>query len=314
MSSLQRPDTQPDIDTTHPIPATGTTPEPLTAKVIDDRNEPRSVSRRKWLASAGIFATVWIAGSGSERNGHPPAAPSAAPSTSAAPPATPPTTAAPPPPPPRPTHSPLPPQQRPVFTLADYRRIVPGPAFPAHAIALTIDDGPHPVWTPKILSLLERYHVQATFCLIGNQVRGHEPVARSVVAAGHQLANHTWSHPTKLPKFTPAEMHREIEKAQDKIYSTTSQAPRLFRSPGGAWSPALFAQAAAAGMTPIDWTDDPKDWKRPGTAAIVQRMLAVKSGQIMLCHDGGGDRSQTYAALKQVIPALLARGHTFVAL
>jgi peptidoglycan/xylan/chitin deacetylase (PgdA/CDA1 family) len=213
---------------------------------------------------------------------------------------------------PRAAPSPAPLQSKPVTTLAGYRKLVPGPAFPDNAVALTIDDGPHPVWTPKILDLLERYHVQATFCLIGNQVRGHEAVARSVVAAGHHVANHTWSHPLRLPTLTQREMHREIEWAQDKIYSTTGYAPRLFRSPGGAWSSALFARASLAGLTALDWSDDPKDWQRPGVAAITARLLAAKPGQILLCHDGGGDRSQTYQALQQVIPALLARGYTFV--
>lgn len=201
-----------------------------------------------------------------------------------------------------------------MFTLADYRRVVPGEAYPSNAVALTVDDGPHPVWTPKILALLDRYHVQATFCLIGNQVRGHESVARSVVAAGHQVANHSWSHPIRLQRYTPGQMHREIDKAQDKIYSATGHTPRLFRSPGGGWSPSLFTQAAASGLIPIDWSDDPRDWQRPGTTAVVRRLLAAKPGQILLCHDGGGDRSETYAALRQVIPALLARGYTFVEL
>jgi peptidoglycan/xylan/chitin deacetylase (PgdA/CDA1 family) len=205
-------------------------------------------------------------------------------------------------------------QARPVFTLADYRTVVPGPRYPGNAVALTIDDGPHPVWTPKILDLLNHYHVQATFCMIGNQVRGHESVARSVIAAGHHVANHTWSHPLALARATPEQIHREITMAQDKIYSTTGYTPKLFRSPGGGWSPSLFTQAAVSGMTPIDWSDDPKDWQRPGTAAITQRMLAAKPGQILLCHDGGGDRSETFAALQKVIPALLARGYTFVEL
>jgi peptidoglycan/xylan/chitin deacetylase (PgdA/CDA1 family) len=109
-------------------------------------------------------------------------------------------------------------------------------------------------------------------------------------------------------------MKAEIDKAQDKIHSTTGYTPRLFRSPGGGWSPALGVQTAASGMTCIEWSDDPRDWSRPGTPAITHRLLAAKPGQILLCHDGGGDRSQTYAALKQVIPALLARGYHFVAL
>ena len=211
-------------------------------------------------------------------------------------------------------HVPLPPQHRPVFTLADYQRITGAPAFPTDSVALTIDDGPHPVWTPKILRLLDRYHVPALFCMIGNQVLGHEAVAKTVAGAGHRLANHTWSHPISLAGKPRAQVHKEIAKAQDKIYDTTGYAPKLFRSPGGAWSPAVMQEAAHAGLVPIDWSDDPRDWSRPGTAAIKRRMLAAKPGQILLCHDGGGDRSQTYSALSTVIPALAARGLRFVAL
>jgi peptidoglycan-N-acetylglucosamine deacetylase len=203
---------------------------------------------------------------------------------------------------------------RPVFTLREYRRAVPGPAFPGDAVALTIDDGPHPLWTPKILRLLHRHHVPATFCMIGNQVLGHEAIARDVVRDGHQVANHTWSHPTHLARKPGTKVSKEIERAQDKIYSTTGHAPALFRSPGGDWSSTVLGAAATAGMVPLDWSDDPRDWSRPGTEAIRRRLLAARPGQILLCHDGGGDRSQTYAALKTVVPALKARGYRFIAL
>jgi peptidoglycan/xylan/chitin deacetylase (PgdA/CDA1 family) len=209
---------------------------------------------------------------------------------------------------------PLRPQRRPVFTLADYQRITSGPAFPGDAVALTIDDGPHPVWTPKILRLLDRYHVPALFCMIGNQVLGHEPVAKAVTGAGHQLANHTWSHPTALAGKPPGLVRKEIARAQEKIHDTTGVTPKLFRSPGGDWSPTVLGEAAHAGLVPLDWSDDPRDWSRPGAAAIERSLLAARPGQILLCHDGGGDRSQTYTALSTVIPALTARGYRFVAL
>jgi peptidoglycan/xylan/chitin deacetylase (PgdA/CDA1 family) len=209
---------------------------------------------------------------------------------------------------------PLRPLRHPVHTLKDYRRVLPGPAFPADAVALTIDDGPHPVWTPKILRLLDKHHVPALFCMIGNQVLGHEDVARSVVRDGHHLANHTWSHPTEMAGRPDARMRRELNRAQEKIYDTTGYAPTLFRSPGGDWSPALLRAAAKARMVPLDWSEDPRDWAKPGVAAITRRLLAARPGEILLCHDGGGDRSQTYAALRTVIPALKSRGYRFVAL
>jgi peptidoglycan-N-acetylglucosamine deacetylase len=205
-------------------------------------------------------------------------------------------------------------QHKPVFTLADYQRITSAPPFPGDAVALTIDDGPHPVWTPKILRLLDRHHVPALFCMIGNQVLGHETVAKSVVRAGHQLANHTWSHPTKLAHKPGALVRKEIARAQEKIHDTTGYVPKLFRSPGGDWSSTVLQESAHAGLVPLDWSDDPRDWARPGTAAIQRRLMAARPGQILLCHDGGGDRSQTYSALSKVIPALTARGYRFVAL
>lgn len=219
-------------------------------------------------------------------------------------------------PPPHPAPSPpsFPSLSRPVFTLEEYRRLVPGPPFPANAVALTIDDGPHPTWTPKVLRLLDRYHVPALFCLIGNQVLGHEPVARAIVAAGHHVANHTWSHPAKIAHLTQDQVQQEVNRAQDKIYDTTGKLPTIFRSPGGAVSPAVFTAAAHARVIPINWTNDPRDWTRPGTGPITSRLLAARPGQILLCHDGGGDRAQTCAALSTVIPALQARGYQFVPL
>jgi peptidoglycan/xylan/chitin deacetylase (PgdA/CDA1 family) len=204
--------------------------------------------------------------------------------------------------------------KEPVHTLQDFRKMVPGDPFPADAIALTIDDGPHPVWTPAILRLLEKHHVPALFCMIGNQVLGHETIARDVAADGHRIANHTWSHPINLAKLPPHKMLKELHRAQDKIYSTTGYAPSLFRSPGGAWSKALSEAVSQSNVIPMDWTTDPRDWARPGVAQITNRLLAAKPGQILLCHDGGGDRSQTLASLKTVIPALQAKGLKFVAL
>lgn len=204
--------------------------------------------------------------------------------------------------------------QKPLFTLADYRRVVPGRPFPGDAVALTIDDGPHPEWTPRMLRLLDKYNVPALFCMIGNQVLGHEKTARSVAHMGHHIANHSWSHPGRIARLPGKQVDAEINRAQDKIYSSTGQIPTLFRAPGGAWSTTLAQAAARRGVLPLDWSDDPRDWTKPGVPRITRRLLSAKPGQILLCHDGGGDRSQTLAALQIVIPALQARGYRFVAL
>jgi peptidoglycan-N-acetylglucosamine deacetylase len=281
-------------------------PSPPSVTDSDDASarEP-AISRRRLLrAGPGLAGALVLAGSASASAARVPA---------------PRATTSPRPAAPRPSGKPpapaaLRPLKEPVFTLKDYRRALPGPAFPSDAVALTIDDGPHPVWTPKILRLLDKHHVPALFCMIGNQVLGHEPVARSVVRDGHQVANHTWSHPTEMGRRPDRLLRKELARAQEKIYDTTGYAPALFRSPGGDWSPALLRAAAKARMVPLDWSDDPRDWSRPGVAAITRRLLAARPGQILLCHDGGGDRSQTYTALRTVIPALKARGYRFVAL
>jgi len=188
------------------------------------------------------------------------------------------------------------------------------PTVPPHAIALTIDDGPQPEWTPKMLDLLAEFEVKATFSLIGIQVKQFPKLAERVVQAGHQLCNHTMHHPLEIASMSRRKVDDEITEAYVRIGEATGIAPKFFRSPGGAWSHAVFHSAARHGMTPIDWDIDPRDWSRPGTRHIKKAMLKAKGGDILLCHDGGGDRSETIKALRKVIPELKRRGLTFVAL
>jgi peptidoglycan/xylan/chitin deacetylase (PgdA/CDA1 family) len=203
----------------------------------------------------------------------------------------------------------------PVCSLQDYTRRIPGAAaFPDDAIMLTIDDGPHPVWTPKILRLLDKYDVKATFCIIGEQARSYPSLVRAVAAEGHHLANHSYTHPINLPWLKPRAMTAQLVDAQDAIVRASGFVPQAFRSPGGSWTPAMMRMAVAHDLLPIDWDVDPRDWSRPGTAHIVQTMLAATPGDMLLCHDGGGDRSQTYAALQTVVPRLKSRGLRFVML
>jgi peptidoglycan/xylan/chitin deacetylase (PgdA/CDA1 family) len=189
------------------------------------------------------------------------------------------------------------------------------PMFYVHdgpkAIALTIDDGPSPVYTPQILRLLEKYRVTATFSMIGIEVDANPGVARDVAAAGHVIANHTWTHPD-LALLTPTAIADQMKRATGAIHKVTGRVPTLFRAPYGAWSPAVFRYCAQTGMTPLDWSVDPRDWSRPGVASIVGNIMDnTRTGSIILEHDGGGDRSETVAALKIVLPRLLAAGYHF---
>jgi peptidoglycan-N-acetylglucosamine deacetylase len=179
------------------------------------------------------------------------------------------------------------------------------------AIALTIDDGPNPVYTPQVLALLARYRVTATFSMIGIEAQACPTVAREVAAAGHLITNHTWTH-LNLAWLAPALVAEQMSRATDAIHAATGRIPDLFRAPYGAWSPFVLSQCARTGMTPLGWSVDPRDWSRPGVASIVANIMRnTRTGSIILEHDGGGDRSQTVAALKIVIPRLLAAGYHF---
>lgn len=178
-------------------------------------------------------------------------------------------------------------------------------------IALTIDDGPSPVYTPQILRLLERHRVTASFSMIGQSVTYYPGIARDVADAGHTIVNHTWNH-VNLTRLSSAQTRAEISRAADAIHTAAGARPVMFRAPYGAWSRATLEYCASEGLTPLDWSVDPRDWARPGSAAIIQNIMRnTRTGSIILEHDGGGDRSQTVAALEVVIPRLLDEGYRF---
>ena len=136
-------------------------------------------------------------------------------------------------------------------------------------------------------------------------------MAREVAAAGHMIANHTWSH-VNLAVLPPVAIADQIDRATDAIHTVTGRVPTLFRAPYGAWSPTVLQHCEQDGMTPLDWSVDPRDWSRPGVAFIVGNIMRnTKTGSIILEHDGGGNRSQTVAALTIVLPRLLAAGYHF---
>jgi peptidoglycan/xylan/chitin deacetylase (PgdA/CDA1 family) len=178
-------------------------------------------------------------------------------------------------------------------------------------IALTIDDGPSPVYTPQVLQILERYRVRATFSMIGESVSSYPAIARDVAHAGHTIINHTWDH-ANLTLLRTAAQRTEIDRAAEAIHAATGVRPRMFRAPYGAWSRAALNYCASEGLVPLDWSVDPRDWARPGVSSIISTIMrTTHSGSIILEHDGGGDRSQTVAALQTVIPRLLDEGYRF---
>lgn len=180
-------------------------------------------------------------------------------------------------------------------------------------VALTFDDGPA-ADTPRVLDVLARYHVHATFCEIGRQARARPDLVHRVVAAGHRLCNHTVTHDPGIGTRPPAVMDSQLRAGRDVLVSASDGADvDYFRAPEGRWTPTLLTRAALAGMQPLGWTVDTRDWTRPGTAAIVASVQrGVRPGAIILFHDGGGPRGQTVQALEQLIPRLQAQGYSFV--
>ena len=178
-------------------------------------------------------------------------------------------------------------------------------------VALTFDDGPWPD-TGQFLQVLQQAGITATFCMIGRQVLAHPEWANAVVAAGMTLCNHTFNHNMQLANAPADLVEAEIQSGADAIKRVTGQAPRFYRAPGGFLSPLIEDNANRLGEQVLGWNVDPSDYRRPGPPGIVDRvMVQVRSGSIILLHDGGGDRSQTLAALPVIISRLLAAGYRF---
>lgn len=181
-------------------------------------------------------------------------------------------------------------------------------------IALTFDDGP---WyqTPQFLALLERERVPATFFEVGEYIAQYSEggaIERRMLADGDMIGDHTWSHLDVAGGGALAAS--QIDETVAAIRKATGGfTPCLFRAPYGSVSPALIAEARSLGFTTIQWDIDPRDWSRPGVGDIQGNVLAnAHPGAIVIMHDGGGDRSETLAALPDIIATLRARGYTFV--
>ena len=177
------------------------------------------------------------------------------------------------------------------------------------SVALTFDDGPGGN-TAQVLDLLKQYGIHATFCIIGRMIGDYSPdLIRRIVAEGHTLCNHTWSHDLNLRTRSEAQIRSELQRTADAIHAIVPGAPiPYFRNPGGNFSPLTVSVAASMGMQSLDWNVDPADWSRPGTQSIINNVLShTHAGSIVLMHDGGGDRSQTVQALRTILPNLKSR-------
>ncbi|GAB2626831.1 hypothetical protein GCM10009696_35780 [Kocuria himachalensis] len=178
-------------------------------------------------------------------------------------------------------------------------------------VSLTFDDGPDPVSTPRLLAVLKKHHVKATFCLWGDHVRQHPDVVHLSAAAGHRLCNHTMHHDDMSGWDTEA-IREDLEQTSAAIRDAVPGARiDYFGAPYGSWGRTPEV-AAGLGMQPLGWQLAVGDWAPPGTAELVRRIEeGVTPGAVVLLHGGGGDRNQTGEAVDQVIPQLKADGWRF---
>ncbi|MFH0917131.1 MAG: polysaccharide deacetylase family protein [bacterium] len=170
--------------------------------------------------------------------------------------------------------------------------------------ALTFDDGPG-TYTQAVLDALAGKHVSATFFVLGSSAAGNQGMIKKIKAAGHEVENHTWSHPI-LTQVSPERLRSEISRTNEVIGGS-----RFLRPPYGTYDAAVAAQAGSMGLRLALWTVDTLDWKYPSVDSIMSYVKAqTKPGAIILMHDGGKNRSQTVAAIPVIVDWLFANGYS----
>jgi peptidoglycan/xylan/chitin deacetylase (PgdA/CDA1 family) len=168
-------------------------------------------------------------------------------------------------------------------------------------VAITFDDGPHPVWTPRVLDILARYHVKATFFVLGANAERYPALVARIHREGHTLANHTWDH-RAVTTLGGAALRNDLLRTSATIRRSSGQpVVCYFRPPYGRHDRGSDARVMALGPSVVLWSVDTGDWARPGSATIRARAARARSGDIVLLHDGGGDRARTVAALPAIL-------------
>lgn len=191
----------------------------------------------------------------------------------------------------------------------------PAPATPAPApttgnkvIALTFDDGPGP-YTAHLLDILDQYGAKATFFLIGSKVSGQASVVRSIHARGHQLGNHSWSHP-ELPKLSVDQITGEIDRTNEAIRQAAGVKPNILRPPYGAVNGVVLEQIRTRGMSSILWSVDTRDWADRNSQIVCSRAVAgAHPGAVILMHD---IHQTSVNAVPCILSSLKQQGYSFV--
>jgi peptidoglycan/xylan/chitin deacetylase (PgdA/CDA1 family) len=177
-------------------------------------------------------------------------------------------------------------------------------------VAMTFDDGPHPQNTPRLLDILRARNIKATFYVIGQNVDRHPGIVRRIVAEGHEIGNHTYTH-RKLTVLGNTEVENEMRKTEEAIIRAAGVKPRTMRPPYGALLQQQRRMIFSSFSYPtIMWSVDPNDWRRPGPSVVASRILSgAHNGAIILAHDL---HSPTVDAMPQTFDGLLSRGYQFI--
>jgi peptidoglycan/xylan/chitin deacetylase (PgdA/CDA1 family) len=198
-----------------------------------------------------------------------------------------------------------------------YGRTFAGLPRGTRQIALTYDDGPNDPHTLRLLEVLAKHGVQATFFLIGRYVQQRPDLAREIVQAGHVVGNHTFTHPL-LTFMRDAEIRQELSQCRAALQDAIGEHSNLFRPPFGGRRPAVLRVARELGLEPVMWNVTGYDWTA-SPAEVIERKVAkqIRGGDVILLHDGGhkqmgADRSQTVIATDRLITRYKAEGYEFV--
>ncbi|MGA2858513.1 MAG: polysaccharide deacetylase family protein [Candidatus Sulfotelmatobacter sp.] len=198
-----------------------------------------------------------------------------------------------------------------------YGRTFTGLARGTKQLALTYDDGPNDPHTLRLLDVLARHDVHATFFLIGRFVQQRPDIAREIARAGHVVGNHTFKHPL-LTLASEAAIRQELSDGRAALEDAIGEHSNLFRPPFGGRRPAVLRIARDLGLVAVMWSVTSNDWKAPSPAVIEHRVARqIRGGDVILLHDGGHrqmgtDRSNTVAATDSLITRYKSAGYAFL--
>jgi peptidoglycan-N-acetylglucosamine deacetylase len=175
-------------------------------------------------------------------------------------------------------------------------------------VAVTFDDGPHAEFTPRVLRILDDFGALATFFCVGSQVERNLALGRALVAAGHELGNHTYTHNTFRDLFVASRLAADLARNQ-ALLSTCGPPPRFYRPAVGVRNPAVHAAARSLGLPVVTWSASARDGARPLTGARAERLaMRARPGDILTLHDGTlANRTSLREATVSALPTLLAR-------